>query len=167
MSPPTTLGLHKHWLSVNIKGCLNYLFFWKVEQVFHHIACMKPILAHMVCHLVFIFSAFNLPLCSFQTLKEFISVAESEAASVTSLYSVVVISLTIFLVYYAQVKRDIKIVLLVCGQGRNADALALYFGENPACFPFEQGRLSIFTCCWYDISHCLSTGVGALIFSRL
>lgn len=46
-----------------------------------------------------------------KTLKEFISVAESEVASVTSLYSVV---------------------------GRNADALALYFGEDPARCPFEQ-----------------------------
>ncbi|XLS78843.1 hypothetical protein HN51_063068, partial [Arachis hypogaea] len=46
-----------------------------------------------------------------KTLKEFISVAESEVASLTSLYSVV---------------------------GRNADALALYFGEDPARCPFEQ-----------------------------
>ncbi|KAL5746782.1 hypothetical protein ACOSQ2_024079 [Xanthoceras sorbifolium] len=46
-----------------------------------------------------------------KTLKEFISVAEAEVASVTTLYSVV---------------------------GRNADALALYFGEDPARCPFEQ-----------------------------
>ncbi|XVE54753.1 hypothetical protein DITRI_Ditri03aG0107000 [Diplodiscus trichospermus] len=46
-----------------------------------------------------------------KTLKEFISVAESEVASVTNIYSVV---------------------------GRNADALALYFGEDPARCPFEQ-----------------------------
>uniref|UniRef100_A0A2C9UK09 Formin-like protein n=3 Tax=Manihot esculenta TaxID=3983 RepID=A0A2C9UK09_MANES len=46
-----------------------------------------------------------------KTLKEFISVAETEVASVTNLYSVV---------------------------GRNADALALYFGEDPARCPFEQ-----------------------------
>ncbi|KAL2340728.1 hypothetical protein Fmac_008668 [Flemingia macrophylla] len=46
-----------------------------------------------------------------QTLKEFIAVAESEVVSVTNLYSVV---------------------------GRNADALALYFGEDPARCPFEQ-----------------------------
>ncbi|TKY73352.1 Formin protein 20 [Spatholobus suberectus] len=46
-----------------------------------------------------------------KTLKEFITVAESEVASVTNLYSVV---------------------------GRNADALALYFGEDPARCPFEQ-----------------------------
>jgi len=29
-------------------------------------------------------------------------------------------------------------------QGRNADALALYFGEDPARCPFEQGKVSIF-----------------------
>ncbi|XP_042948267.1 formin-like protein 20 isoform X2 [Carya illinoinensis] len=48
-----------------------------------------------------------------KTLKEFVGVAETEVASVTNLYSVV---------------------------GRNADALALYFGEDPARCPFEQGR---------------------------
>jgi hypothetical protein len=32
--------------------------------------------------------------------------------------------------------------LLSCGgQGRNADALALYFSEDPARCPFEQGKL--------------------------
>lgn len=46
-----------------------------------------------------------------KTLKEFISVAEMEVESVKTLYSVV---------------------------GRNADALALYFGEDPARCPFEQ-----------------------------
>lgn len=28
-------------------------------------------------------------------------------------------------------------------QGRNADALALYFGEDPARCPFEQGWLML------------------------
>ncbi|OMO54533.1 Actin-binding FH2/DRF autoregulatory [Corchorus olitorius] len=46
-----------------------------------------------------------------KTLKGFLSVAESEVASLTNLYSVV---------------------------GRNADALALYFNEDPARCPFEQ-----------------------------
>ncbi|KAL1141531.1 hypothetical protein V6Z11_A11G036400 [Gossypium hirsutum] len=46
-----------------------------------------------------------------KTLKEFVSGAEAEAASVTNLYSTT---------------------------GRNADALALYFGEDPARCPFEQ-----------------------------
>ncbi|KAI3673387.1 hypothetical protein L6452_39505 [Arctium lappa] len=46
-----------------------------------------------------------------KTLKEFIGVAEAEVTSVTNLYAVV---------------------------GRNADALALYFGEDPARCPFEQ-----------------------------
>ncbi|KAF2313020.1 hypothetical protein GH714_008783 [Hevea brasiliensis] len=46
------------------------------------------------------------------TLKAFLSSAESEVRSLASLYSTV---------------------------GRNADALALYFGEDPARCPFEQG----------------------------
>lgn len=46
-----------------------------------------------------------------KTLKEFIGTAETEVQSVMSLYSVV---------------------------GRNADALAWYFGEDPARCPFEQ-----------------------------
>lgn len=46
-----------------------------------------------------------------KTLKEFVGVAETEVVSVTNLYSTA---------------------------GRNADALALYFGEDPARCPFEQ-----------------------------
>ncbi|XP_058114083.1 formin-like protein 18 isoform X3 [Magnolia sinica] len=46
-----------------------------------------------------------------KTLKEFLVVAEAEGRSLASLYS---------------------------GVGRNADALATYFGEDPARFPFEQ-----------------------------
>lgn len=46
-----------------------------------------------------------------KTLKDFVVVAETEVQSVTTLYSVA---------------------------GRNADALALYFGEDPARCPFEQ-----------------------------
>ncbi|KAK4427883.1 Formin-like protein 20 [Sesamum alatum] len=46
-----------------------------------------------------------------KTLKEFVGAAESEVTSVTNLYSVA---------------------------GRHADGLALYFGEDPARYPFEQ-----------------------------
>ncbi|KAF8393037.1 hypothetical protein HHK36_021278 [Tetracentron sinense] len=46
-----------------------------------------------------------------KTLKEFLGFAEAEVRSLASLYS---------------------------GVGRNADALALYFGEDPARCPFEQ-----------------------------
>ncbi|XP_042501284.1 formin-like protein 20 [Macadamia integrifolia] len=46
-----------------------------------------------------------------KTLKEFVGIAETEVASLTSFYAAV---------------------------GRNADALALYFGEDPARCPFEQ-----------------------------
>ncbi|CAL0325772.1 unnamed protein product [Lupinus luteus] len=51
-----------------------------------------------------------------KSLKGFIDVAESEVASLTNLYSVV---------------------------GRNADELALYFGEDPARCPFEQVTVTI------------------------
>ncbi|XP_022134758.1 formin-like protein 20 [Momordica charantia] len=51
-----------------------------------------------------------------KTLKEFISHTETEVATVTNLYSVV---------------------------GRNADALALYFGEDPARCPFEQVTVTL------------------------
>uniref|UniRef100_A0A452XWF0 FH2 domain-containing protein n=1 Tax=Aegilops tauschii subsp. strangulata TaxID=200361 RepID=A0A452XWF0_AEGTS len=51
-----------------------------------------------------------------KTLKGFLSGAEAEVRALTSLYSNV---------------------------GRNADALALYFGEDPARCPFEQGEASM------------------------
>uniref|UniRef100_F6GT55 Formin-like protein n=1 Tax=Vitis vinifera TaxID=29760 RepID=F6GT55_VITVI len=51
-----------------------------------------------------------------KTLKEFIGVAEGQVGSVTNLYSVV---------------------------GRNADALALYFGEDPVRCPFEQVTVTL------------------------
>ncbi|GFP95710.1 formin-like protein 6 [Phtheirospermum japonicum] len=46
-----------------------------------------------------------------KTLKEFVGAAQSEVSSVTNLYTIA---------------------------GRNADALSLYFGEDPARCPFEQ-----------------------------
>uniref|UniRef100_A0A6V7QT28 FH2 domain-containing protein n=1 Tax=Ananas comosus var. bracteatus TaxID=296719 RepID=A0A6V7QT28_ANACO len=51
-----------------------------------------------------------------KTLKTFLNVAEAEVRALTSLYSNV---------------------------GRNADALALYFGEGPARCPFEQGECCV------------------------
>ncbi|MCI03147.1 formin-like protein 18-like, partial [Trifolium medium] len=48
-----------------------------------------------------------------QILKEFLSDAEAEVRSLAQLYANV---------------------------GRNADALASYFGEDPARCPFEQGK---------------------------
>ncbi|CAH1441681.1 unnamed protein product [Lactuca virosa] len=51
-----------------------------------------------------------------KTPNQFISIAELEVGSVTNLYSVV---------------------------GRNVDALALYFGEDPARCPFEQVVTSV------------------------
>ncbi|RRT41461.1 hypothetical protein BHM03_00044133 [Ensete ventricosum] len=51
-----------------------------------------------------------------KTLKEFTAVAAAEVQSLTVLYTEV---------------------------GRKADALALYFGEDPAQCPFEQGQFSL------------------------
>ncbi|CAE5962593.1 unnamed protein product [Arabidopsis arenosa] len=52
-----------------------------------------------------------------KTLKDFISIAETQVATVLSLYSVV---------------------------GKNADALAIYFGEDPNRCPFEQVTTTLF-----------------------
>ncbi|XP_019167761.1 PREDICTED: formin-like protein 18 [Ipomoea nil] len=54
--------------------------------------------------------------CFCTTLKDFLGYAESEVRSLATLYS---------------------------GVGRNADALALYFGEDPARCPFEQVVLTL------------------------
>ncbi|CAI9283995.1 unnamed protein product [Lactuca saligna] len=51
-----------------------------------------------------------------RTLKEFIGQSEAEVTSVTNFYSIV---------------------------GKNADALALYFGEDPARCPFEQATQTL------------------------
>ncbi|KAL7599938.1 hypothetical protein Lser_V15G21378 [Lactuca serriola] len=51
-----------------------------------------------------------------KTPKQFISIVELEVGSIRNLYFVV---------------------------GRNVDALALYFGEDPACCPFEQVVTSV------------------------
>ncbi|KAJ0751217.1 putative formin, FH2 domain superfamily [Helianthus annuus] len=50
------------------------------------------------------------------TLNKFISHAEVEVTSVTNFFTIV---------------------------GKSADGLALYFGEDPARCPFEQGNLHI------------------------
>ncbi|MFS7962961.1 putative tensin phosphatase, C2 domain, formin, FH2 domain, protein-tyrosine phosphatase [Helianthus anomalus] len=52
-----------------------------------------------------------------KTLKEFVDNSEAEVTNVTNYYTVV---------------------------GRNADALALYFGEDPSRCPFEQATLTLF-----------------------
>lgn len=46
-------------------------------------------------------------------------------------------------------QNDWVVWLTVYGQGKNADALAQYFGENPAQCPCEQGKLIIntYSCC--------------------
>jgi len=36
-------------------------------------------------------------------------------------------------------------IIFVYGQGKSADALAQYFGEDPKRVPFELGRLIIIT----------------------
>lgn len=41
----------------------------------------------------------------------------------------------------------------IAQQGRNADALALYFGEDPARCPFEQGNFVVYIhlICFVDV----------------
>ncbi|KAF9681308.1 hypothetical protein SADUNF_Sadunf06G0212600 [Salix dunnii] len=62
-------------------------------------------------HCILLINIFVLFVGNVQILKEFLAFAESEVRSLACLYSCV---------------------------GRNADALALYFGEDPARCPFEQ-----------------------------
>lgn len=81
-------------------------------------------------------------------MKDFISTAETEVASVSNLYSVVVICQPVLdsklLTSDNGFKPEMIFVsfLFFCydgRQGRNADALAHYFGEDPNRCPFEQG----------------------------
>lgn len=76
-------------------------------------------------------------------MKEFLVVAEAEVRSLTSLYSgVVCFEIAAYLCSHFN-KKQVFFGLdefLVVMQGRNADALALYFGEDPARCPFEQGN---------------------------
>lgn len=80
-----------------------------------------------------------------QVLKEFVLFAETEVKSLASLYSGVVWSYYCFLILYYfngtfwRFIRQCYRWLIDWFQGRNADALALYFGEDPARCPFEQG----------------------------
>lgn len=42
----------------------------------------------------------------------------------------------------AKLQTLLEIIINLLFQGRNADALALYFGEDPSRCPFEQGIFS-------------------------
>ncbi|PPD70148.1 hypothetical protein GOBAR_DD32963 [Gossypium barbadense] len=66
-----------------------------------------------------------------ETLKDFTTVAETEAGSLHNLYTVVVIC------------QMFDVLFDTSSNGRNADALALYFGEDPARCPFEQVTVTI------------------------
>lgn len=55
------------------------------------------------------------------------------------------------------------------GQGKNADALALYFGEEPARCPCEQGKLIINTYSQFGITNdrqSLLTGDLLILYMR-
>ncbi|KAA3477611.1 formin-like protein 18 [Gossypium australe] len=69
-----------------------------------------------------------------ENLKEFLSFAEAKVRSLTSLYSTV---------------------------GRNVDALILYFGEDPARCPFEQGKLRV-----YLVFTSSSKSLASLLFNK-
>lgn len=90
-------------------------------------------------------------------MKEFVGVAETEVSSVTSLYSVAV-SIHLKSVRYYVAYQPIFLNGnngVHFWQGRNADALALYFGEDPARCPFEQGKKIRFSS-WviFDVVDC-------------
>lgn len=80
-----------------------------------------------------------------KTLKEFTSVAQAEVESLKLFYASVVSSLLFKFLYevhnacisnFCCVQENNTVL-----QGRNADALALYFGEDPQKCPFEQGKI--------------------------
>lgn len=78
-------------------------------------------------------------------LKQFVGSAEAEVTSVTNIYSTAVNILLNYHVadyivasYYFSLVMMLFIIEIVW-QGKNADALALYFGEDPKRCPFEQG----------------------------
>ncbi|PIA59824.1 hypothetical protein AQUCO_00400599v1 [Aquilegia coerulea] len=77
-----------------------------------------------------------------KTLKEFLVVAEGEVRSLASLYSGVVrfeIPYNCTMAWsFVGIYMEVVFSKLNLLQGRNADALALYFGEDPARCPFEQ-----------------------------
>lgn len=54
---------------------------------------------------------------------------------IISLIFYIAVVLFLFFIFYGSLFS-----CLAGGQGRNADALALYFGEDPARCPFEQGN---------------------------
>lgn len=89
-----------------------------------------------------------------QIIKEFLSYAEAEVRSLGSLYSSAVrIKLILIGIGLMWCLQDGTEALLDISefrsfQGRNADALALYFGEDPARCPFEQGIFGLNTFCW-------------------
>jgi hypothetical protein len=75
-----------------------------------------------------------------QALNSFLDAAEAEVRPLISLYAEVVspccnLSPSLFFFFFT---IDLHSVIL---QGRNADSLAQYFGEDPARCPFEQGML--------------------------
>lgn len=84
----------------------------------------------------------EITLC-FQVLKDFLDTAHEEVKTLASLYSEVV-SYNNSSVTYTHLGQANSISCsnpnINCNsQGRNADSLSHYFGEDPARCPFEQG----------------------------
>lgn len=73
-------------------------------------------------------------------MKQFLGVAEAEVRTLASLYSAVVRICPFCGYFWTSLSIDMNCVL-VMAQGKNVDALILYFGEDPARCPFEQGSL--------------------------
>lgn len=125
--------IHQLMSNIRLRNLFSCLYH---ELLFHLGACYSPSNV--------IFFCFE----NIQTLKEFLVFAEAEVRSLTSLYSGVVrhsILLSYFrhLLFVMCFQDEDSYCLNISEfgfvQGRNADALALYFGEDPARCPFEQG----------------------------
>lgn len=77
----------------------------------------------------------------FQTSKDFLLFAEAEVRSLASLYSGVVSLCFEEQLEHLSFYNGKKVFFIIWNvlQGRNVDALILYFGEDPSRCPFEQG----------------------------
>lgn len=117
----------------------SFVFWHGTIQQFH-------VSIFIILKIIFISAILILsPLLVIQVLKEFLRFAEAEVRTLASLYSSVVgaASRCIHSIY----NRPVALGYCLCGtwytlQGRNVDSLILYFGEDPARCPFEQGICS-------------------------
>lgn len=116
------------------------------NKVFHHISWANLILLYMLYYLVYIFLMF----CSdIERIHHCIWVRRGRSTKLILYGGNILNHLFGTLNTNTEKQNNWVVWLTVYGQGKNADALAQYFGENPAQCPCEQGKLIIntYSCC--------------------